>query len=234
MNAADMNDRPLIGITPDATPEKYQVGRSYSTMVVQAGGVPVILPCELECVPDFVARFDGFILTGGDDPIMTQWGVPMHPKANPVDPRRQAFELALLDALAALHPSVAKPVFGICLGMQLMGLHAGGELDQHLADHLPTADVHWDKREHEVIGKLGQGLVHSHHRQALTSSGSLSAIATAPDGVIEAIQDPRHPFYLGVQWHPERTRNREFGLSLFERFVAAAGESARSSALSSR
>jgi putative glutamine amidotransferase len=230
------NQRPLIGITADATPDKHQAGRSYSAMIVAAGGVPIILPCEEVCVHDFVALCDGFVFTGGDDPIMTHWDVPMHPKAKPVDPKRQAFELALLDGLA--HDTViSKPVLGVCLGMQLMGLHAGGVLDQHLADHLPTADVHCgglDKREHEIFGELGRGMVCSHHRQALTSAGSLSVVATAPDGVIEAIHDPHRSFYLGVQWHPERTKDRQLGVGLFERLIAAAAENARLSAISSR
>ena len=64
---------------------------------------------------------------------MERWGVPTHPRAKPVDGRRQAFEVALLEALDA-HP--ARPVLGVCLGMQLMALHAGGGLDQHLPDSL--------------------------------------------------------------------------------------------------
>src|SRR5688572_30683474 len=212
---------PVIGITADIQDNKYAIMRSYANMVVQAGGAPVILTCNIQCLPEYVGCCDGFVLSGGDDVITTRWGVPIHPKAKPMHPDRQAFELALLDALNARSES-RKPVFGVCLGMQLMGMHAGGKIDQHLADSLPTAEDHWNKRAHEVQGELGCGIVHSHHRQALTQTGSMRAIASAPDGVIEAIKRDDHPFYVGVQWHPERTEDDELGLDLFRQLVAAA------------
>jgi putative glutamine amidotransferase len=212
--------RPLIGITADANAEKYLVGRAYAAMVTQAGGAPLILPCIRECVADYLRIADGIILTGGDDPVTTHWGIPMHPKATPVDPERQVFELALLEALKPLRE---KPVLGVCLGMQMMGLHAGGTLDQHLPDTLPTADLHWNKCNHEIIGELGGGAVHSHHRQALTDPGRhMKVIATSPDGVIEAIRHDDRPFYLGVQWHPERTSDAQLGLGLIQKLIDAA------------
>jgi putative glutamine amidotransferase len=217
--------RPIIGITADATAEKYLVGRSYAEMAARAGGVPVILPCLIECVDDYVRRCDAVILTGGGDPILTRWGVPMHPQAKPVDPDRQAFELALLDRLET---QPQRPVLGICLGMQLMGLHGGGKLDQCLADTLPTAGQHWEQRAHQVTGELGCGIVHSHHRQALIDAGRLRVVAEAPDGVVEAIRDDERRFYLGVQWHPERTADSTLGLGLFGQLVdAAAGGDAQ-------
>ncbi|MCH8211769.1 MAG: gamma-glutamyl-gamma-aminobutyrate hydrolase family protein, partial [Planctomycetes bacterium] len=106
--------------------------------------------------------------------------------------------------------------------MQLMGLHRGGALDQHLPSTLATADQHWGKREHPIAGSLGQGTVHSHHRQAITVPGELTVVATAPDGVIEAIRDDQRPFYLGVQWHPERTKDERFGSGLIRQLVDAA------------
>lgn len=212
------NRRPLIGITADANADKFIISRSYCAMVDKAGGLPLILPCLAERAAEFVEQCDGIILTGGDDPITTHWGVPMHPKSKPIDPQRQQFELALLEQLAAMK---SKPVLGICLGMQLMGLHAGGKLNQHLPDTLATADLHWDKRAHLVSGELGSGEVHSHHRQALSDAGSLRVIAMAPDGVIEAVQRDNHSFYVGVQWHPERTLKHELGFDLFRRLVDA-------------
>src|SRR5688572_30525445 len=193
---------PLIGITADATTERFSSSRAYANSVAAVGGTPIILPCLIGCIDHYVGACDGFILSGGDDPIMTRWGAPMHPAAKPIDPVRQEFELALLEAL----DQTRKPVLGICLGMQLMGLHAGGQLNQHLPDTLPTADMHGQRGgAHEVEGELGCGLVHSHHHQALTDSGALRIVATASVVVIEAIACSSRPFYLGVQWHPERT-----------------------------
>ena len=216
-----MTDKPpIIGITADISSEKFQVGTLYARMIERAGGVPVILPCVSALADELLALCQGVVLSGGDDPIMTGWGLATHPKARPVHPDRQAFELALL---AALDAQPAKPALGVCLGMQLMGLHAGGALDQHLPDSLASAAMHWDQGSHSIDGELGHGVVHSHHRQALTDGGSLTIVARAPDGVIEAVQRFDRPaMYLGVQWHPERTEEKQLGFSLFDRLVREA------------
>jgi len=209
--------RPIIGITADALPQKFQAGRAYADMIERAGGLPIVLPCIPALAADMLALCDGVVLSGGDDPIMTHWGQPMHPKARPLDPQRQAFEIALLEVLDR---DARKPALGVCLGMQLMGLHAGGQLDQYLPDSLPTAALHWDSGTHAIEGELGRGVVRSHHHQALTDAGSLQVIARAPDGVIEAVQRAGRPaMYLGVQWHPERTEDEALGLALFQRLV---------------
>jgi putative glutamine amidotransferase len=106
--------------------------------------------------------------------------------------------------------------------MQLMGLHSGGTLEQHLPDVLPTAALHWDRRAHTISGEIGAGTVNSHHRQALSDPGRLEVIAIAEDGVIEAVHDASRPFYVGVQWHPERTDDVSLGLGLIQKFVDVA------------
>jgi len=184
-----------------------------------AGGLPVLLPCLPFAAAEQVSRCDGLILTGGDDPIMAKWGQTQHGKTTPVDPQRQAFELAVLDALAK---SASKPSLGICLGMQYMGLYAGGRLNQHLPDTLATAGDHWDRQQHPIAGELGNGMVQSHHRQAIDDPGSMKVVAVAPDGVIEAICDENRPFYLGVQWHPERTDDPLLGQRIFDQLVSVA------------
>ena len=210
---------PLIGITCDIRDDRYIAAPNCATTVAQAGGLPVLLPCLVERAGQFVDLCDGIIFTGGDDPIMENWGISTHEQAKPIAPQRQAFELALLNHIDT-RPQI--PVLGICLGMQLMGLHRGGALDQHLPSTLATADQHWGQREHPISGPLGQGTVHSHHKQAITEPGELTVVATAPDGVIEAIQDDQRPFYLGVQWHPERTKDDRLGPGLICQLVEAA------------
>ncbi len=152
---------------------------------------------------------------------MEHWSIPTHPRARTIDPARQEFELALLRALDS-RPGEA--VLGVCLGMQLMGLHRGGRLDQHLPDSLPSAGSHSDCAVHGVCGALGEGRVHSNHRQALVDPGDLEIVARAPDGVIEAVRDPARPFYVGVQWHPERTDDEVLGPGIIRRLVEAAGK----------
>lgn len=210
---------PIIGITADATNDKYQVSRTYSRYVADAGAVAIILPCEPQCLDAYLDFCDGFILTGGDDPDMHQWNIELHPQAKKIDPVRQQFETALLEKLDE-QPDL--PALGVCLGMQLMAIHAGGALDQHLPDTLATHHDHWNKTTHPITGELGDGTVHSHHRQAITDPGSMRVIARAHDEVIEAVIDNHRPFYLGVQWHPERTDDARFGRDLFTQLVEAA------------
>lgn len=204
---------PIIGITADnrhntADSGTYESAISYSRAVADAGALPVLLPHEPQRAREYVERCDGLILSGGVDPDTTPFGASLHPKARRMDPRRQAFELALLDASVARQ---RQAVLGVCLGMQLMALQAGGRLNQYLPDTLDCAAVHQDNRRHGLVFvardsvlQPGEGPVCSSHRQAVDDPGSMRIVATAPDGTIEAIDQPDRDFYLGVQWHPER------------------------------
>ncbi len=212
--------RPLIGVTMDLVEDQARLRRPYLRAIEAAGGIGVpIAPIPGTGRP-MLERLDALIFSGGDDPDTTTFGDPVHPKATLVAPDRQAFELELLDLLDTVHTDL--PVLGICLGMQLMGLHAGGRLDQHLPDRLETAADHWNGARHFVSGDIS-GTVFSHHRQALVEPGRFRVTAVSPDGVIEAIEDPDRPFRLGVQWHPERTDDPATGKAIFERLVRATG-----------
>jgi putative glutamine amidotransferase len=178
----------------------------------------MVLPPLVEAAGDLVRGCRAVVLSGGDDPIMETWNRPTHPQAKRVEPLRQTFDLAVYQAAQA----EGLPVLGVCLGMQLMGLEAGGDLDQHLPDSSPTASMHADGRSHDVSGPLGTGAVHSRHHQAVRDPGTLEVVAEAPDGVIEAIADPAAAFHVGVQWHPERSGDGPLGAGLFHSLVAAA------------
>ena len=230
--------KPLIGITVDnkdaATADAsgtYESHVRYSACVAKAGGVPVLLPQEPDLVDEYLRLCDGILFTGGNDARVDElYGEALHPKAKPVSARRQEFELALLRALKLLP---AKPVLGICFGMQLMTLAAGGRMNQHLPDTLneARAHVHQKCNKHEVNllvsdsaldpeAARGCAIVSSHH-QAMTDTGSLRLIAQAPDGTVEAVDDPTRPFYLGVQWHPERGGEGALNQGVIDLLVAA-------------
>ncbi len=222
---------PLVGITADLaepTPGSLRAtcAMTYARAVTDAGGIPMILPPIPELAAEHARQCHAFILTGGDDPRTEPFGEPTHAKATLVHPLRQAYETALLDALTR---RTEAPVLGVCLGMQMMALHAGGRLNQHLPDTVPTAERHANNAIHPIrpvesalSPLIARGEVTSSHRQAVTDPGRLRVIAVADDGVIEAIDDPSHRFFLGVQWHPERTADPGLGIRLFERLIEAA------------
>lgn len=225
---------PLIGITCDnknnaADTGTYECAIRYSRAVAAAGGLPVLLPHEVARVDGYMQRCDGFILTGGVDPDVRLFGDALHEDARVMDPTRQAFETALLEALGDAKPQAA--CLGVCLGMQMMALTAGGRLDQYLPATMgeEAAAAHQDDRRHalrllandSVLGDAA-GEVVSSHRQAVADAGRLRIVATAPDGVIEAIDDPARRFHVGVQWHPERGDDGPLSRGLIAALVSAA------------
>lgn len=214
------SDKPLIGITCDLVDDQVRLRRTYVRAVSACGGIALALPPLPGTAAEVLEGVDGLILSGGDDPDTRSFGEPLHPQAKLVDPDRQAYEIELLDHLASHDPD--RPILGICLGMQLLGLHAGGRLDQHLPDTLESADQHWNGSLHAIDGPGFQGEVYSHHRQALADAGTLDVVATAPDGVVEAIRCSSRPHVEGVQWHPERTTDEGVGVGVFARLVDAA------------
>jgi len=216
--------RPLIGIGADLARDeqsrpRHQVRATYVDAVVRAGGVPVILPASAEARCAALDRLDGVVVVGGDDIDTRPFGVPLHPMARVMDPERQSAELAML---AALDARPAMPVLGICLGMQLMGVHRGATLIQHLDDRIADAARHRDDRVHAVHTAVGSGPVASWHHQALADAPGFAEIGRSDDGVLEAIRDDGRPFYLGVQWHPERTADPTLGDGVFRLLVQAA------------
>ncbi|MBM4112335.1 MAG: gamma-glutamyl-gamma-aminobutyrate hydrolase family protein [Phycisphaerae bacterium] len=219
--------RPIIGITAnmdeDSDGARYVLRRNYAAMVVDAGGAPIILPHEPTLAALSLRCCDGVILSGGADIDVREFGRDLHPCAVPMHPCRQRGEFELLEALGE---SPDLPVLGICLGMQLLGMHAGATLVQHLDDAKPDAERHRGDRAHRVDSEFGAGAVTSSHHQALADAGSFEVIGRSDDGVIEAIRDPSRPFVVGVQWHPERTADERLGIGVIRALVEAAKQRA--------
>ncbi len=231
--------KPVIGIGSDVqtTPGKRDRAFAYTTYIDslrRAGAIPVLIPPQPENAADIVEELDGLLLAGGDDCDPSIYGEERHPTVEPMDPRRQNNDLTL--AKAARERGI--PTLGICLGLQVMNVAAGGSLVQDINSEMQTEIEHVsepeDRARHDVIIEEGTRLgsilgggreinVNSSHHQAIKGIGrGFRVTAEAPDGIVEGLEDPNHPFYLGVQWHPEDMGGENSASALFGAFVDAA------------
>ncbi|MBY0308786.1 MAG: gamma-glutamyl-gamma-aminobutyrate hydrolase family protein, partial [Phycisphaerales bacterium] len=216
-------DRPLIGITPDVEPLeggrwRARVGGAYLEAVTAAGGLPVVLHPDAALAPEYVERMDGLLLSGGNDIDTSRWGVALHTRAVTMHAQRQVFEVALLRAIDRVGQGDT-PTLGVCLGMQMMGVHRSGigSLVQHLPDEVPGAGRHasvpglgdaahgimataeWERSR--LAGVAHGGTVASSHHQGIRRepaerTGGLRTLAVSEDGVLEAFDDPARAFYV--------------------------------------
>ena len=232
--------RPVIGITTDShdTEERYLSTITYAAAVERAGGLPILIPhaCDHALIPQYVDLLDGICFTGGDDMNPQRYGEEWHPKCARMHPTRQEFEFALIAEVEKRR----MPALGVCFGSQLMNVHRGGSLIQFLPDQKPDAMEHRYQKEkgptrHDIkldtssilgkaIGKSNVS-VNTYHKQAVKEIGKgLRIIATAPDGVIEAFEDPTMPLFVAVQWHPERLSDEAEHLAPFKLLVEKSAE----------
>ncbi|MEK6221166.1 MAG: gamma-glutamyl-gamma-aminobutyrate hydrolase family protein [Chloroflexota bacterium] len=235
---------PLIGITTKNYTDKEEVidmavtPTSYSNAVIQAGGMPVLIPINfpLEKLAELLAYLDGVLFTGGGDIEAEKFNGIAHKKNYGIDLQRDAIELQLAKEVT----NRGTPFMGICRGLQLMNVAFGGSLYTHVGDHVENALEHryypgyaWDHIAHAVQVKegsqfadiVGESLLQVnslHHQGVKEIAASFQAVAHAPDGLIEAIEMPNYPFGIAVQWHPEHLLHDKCMLSIFDTFVQAA------------
>jgi len=229
--------RPVIGITAYAQDARWGVWQlpavliplAYVDAVERSGGRAVVIPPTEDGVEETLSALDGVIFSGGADVDPARYGAEPHPETDTPQTRRDAGEMALLQA--ALERDM--PVLAICRGFQLLNVARGGDLVQHLPEEVGH-DVHkqvpGEFAEHPVEIKGGSRLaaivgersdVTSHHHQALGRvGGGLVETAWAADGTLEAVEDPSLRFAVGVQWHPEAGEDA----ALFEALVEQARE----------
>ncbi|HEY1306564.1 MAG TPA: gamma-glutamyl-gamma-aminobutyrate hydrolase family protein [Vicinamibacterales bacterium] len=223
---------PVIAIPPCAKLHDYEES------IRRAGGEIRLLDRAVDTPADVVASVDGVLLPGGGDVLPSIYGQAAHKTFSAAEPGRDDYELEL--ARRAIDADL--PLLAICRGVQVLNVARGGSLVQDIPEQLGTSVNHVLRDPphaiaHEVWiveGSLLDQLMRErletdtcpvnsrHHQAPMTLGTGLVASATAPDGVIEAIEDPNKRFCLGVQWHPENFyRTGEFR-SLFEGLVGAA------------
>jgi putative glutamine amidotransferase len=223
-------DRPVIGV---AWPQ-----RDYVEALTHAGAEIRELTPANDRLPGALASCDGILLTGGPDVDPSEYGEERHPTVE-VDPVRDEYELAL--AREALAQDL--PIFAICRGAQLLNVAAGGTLIQDVPSQHPTTLTHSRKTPvpddtHEIavtpdtclsvllapeLASTGRiGVNSRHHQSVKRPAPGFVVSATAPDGVVEAIEKPGAAFCLGVQWHPENFWQTGRFSTLFSALVEAA------------
>lgn len=250
--------QPIIGLTcfsfrgptmsPGLPPSlRSGVNQDYIDAVTLAGGAPVCIPMGLDesALRRVYSTLDGLLLPGGDDIAPRRYGQEPHPDLGAVDEDRDELELTM--ASWALHDGL--PILGICRGIQVLAVAAGGTLYQHVPADVGTAtshDVRGHGRDHlchdiEIApgSRLAEALqctrvdVNSFHHQAVKDvPPNFFISARACDDVIEGIESAGSQFAVGVQCHPEgmwRTSAPKFA-GVFRAFVDAAQERARRAA----
>jgi len=172
---------------------------------------------------------DGFVFSGGLDVPPEAYGQPKHPETKECDPKRFACGRLLGELL--LERDI--PVLAICLGMQLINVAYGGTLIQHIEtdvqhtvvrpghDSFHPISIEEGSLLHRILGTTELEANSGHHQAVDRPAAALRVLGRAPDGIIEAVEMTDRPFFLGVQWHPERIADRPEQHALLEAFVAA-------------
>lgn len=237
MPTSRRSDLPLIGITTYRETTRWGVWETvadvlhaqYADAVLAAGGLPVLLPPvsgDAAVAAAVVARLDGLVISGGADVDPARYGEEPHPRTAAWREDRDAWETALVRAA----DDAGLPTLGVCRGMQLMAVAAGGTLHQHTPelvghdDHSPGGDrfgatpvaTAETSRLRALVGDRVE--VGCHHHQSVGSHPGFTATAWADDGSLEAMERPGPRFCLAVQWHPEVGEDSR----LFAGLVAAA------------
>ncbi len=229
----------IVGITSYARDAKaipqFSLPCGYVDAIRAAGAVPVILPPGNDSPEVLLDAMDALILAGGGDIDPGHYGGEPHETIYSVSEERDAFEFGLLrHALAR----PALPILCICRGVQVLNVVCGGTLHEHIPDEfgeqvshrLPPREA---SRHHvrvapgtRLAGILKETAVDAcswHHQAIDRIAPDLEAVAWAEDGVIEGVEHRRHPWCLGVQWHPEMQFGEAPQGRLFAALVSGSG-----------
>ena len=239
---------PVIGVTTMRRKNQFgmrlsSLAEAYVEALSQAEACPLLIPNLLPeaALDNLLSRLDGVLFTGGGDIETSYYKEADHPKVSGVEADRDRLELLILERVV----NDGKPFLGICRGLQLINVGLGGTLYTDIGDQVPGAAKHdyypdWDRDylAHSVeVGQgarlaeiLGSGVieVNSLHHQAIREvAPDLVATAYSPDGIVEAVEMPDHPYGIAVQWHPEWLTAHNSMRALFAEFAVAANNHKR-------
>jgi putative glutamine amidotransferase len=225
--------KPLIGITSRYSSEnnQYNLPDAYVKAIQRNGGTPIVIP-PLHDV-DYIQIYDitdGIIFSGGPDVDPLLYGEEPLPKQGRIEPMRDDFEFKL----ANLALTGKKPVFGICRGLQVLNIAAGGTLIQDIESQVEKPlkrrqDAKGWYGTHHVFLKQGS-LIYEifgkdkvvtntfHHQACKDPAKGFKETGWTSDKVIEVLEISSEPWKLCVQWHPELMDNEDMN-KLFKSFV---------------
>lgn len=235
--------KPLIGITTyrffnSQHAPQLAINEAYSQALIQAGAAPVLIPLGLpeDALTDMLSRLDGVLFSGGGDVQPESYGSQPHPLVDGVDADRDRVEIFLARQIT----QTPIPFIGICRGLQVVNVALGGSLYEDILEQHTGAQRHQWSSDHPrnylahavtlnptsrvaaILGKPDIEVNSLHHQGINRLAPNLRAVAHAPDGIIEAIELPGHPFGLAVQWHPEWLQEHAPMRQFFQAFVQAA------------
>lgn len=201
--------------------------RNYEA-IINSGGCPMVLAetSDESTLDDYISSIEGLLLTGGGDIDPEYYGEKMDGSIR-IDERRDAFELSLFKK--AMEKGI--PILGICRGIQIINVAAGGSLHQHIENHnridpdgnprFHNVNITPNTSFHRIFGVPALETNTVHHQSVKATAPGFRVSAVSGDGTIEAIESERG-FVIGVQWHPEELY-REFNIyrKLFDAFVSS-------------
>ncbi len=237
--------KPVIGITTGGRSEGYITSQHYDAFystpsqyvdaVRRAGGIPFLIPPGGDDWDAILALVDGVIITGGTDIDPTEYqGNVDHPNLWPADKERDQADISFAKHLV---DEKETPLLCICRGIQVLNVATGGTLHEHMLDFIEE-DIHrnseglWamqdvsvepDSLVANIMGRTQVNTTSGHHQSLKDIGDGLRVVGTAPDGIVEAVEMPDHPWLVAVQWHPEVTAAKdETQQALFDELVEQA------------
>lgn len=226
---------PLIGITTYGRnhEDEFTLPAVYVEAVRRAGGIPLLIPHGETLLDELLSALDGVIISGGGDLDPALYGSPGHPTIYMIDSERDASEIEIVRRIVAS----GAPTLCICRGLQVLNVALGGTLIEHLPDVVSGEIAHREEPDKpsahtltilpatRLAELLDSGEIYGvswHHQAIRDLAPDLKVSALAPDGTIEAVEFPNHPWLIATQWHPEMSAATDPRQQLlFDEFIVA-------------